>query len=615
MGDPVKQLSPELLREHPALVAFSDFIQAEEWVPPGLSDIQVDAGKPQDGIILLNYVDPKAANGNIYFAELNANTRLLTLRAGKMTGKMAGNLPQLQMKPPVPPKRFDDLCRTVKALGGDREAQINCDESPQTKPPEPEKPSKIAWTTAMLGGNWPFFELGGFWGRRMMARELTRLHQSLGTKVTVPTGHLNPLRAGLLASAIVYEAAYFPLGDLLGMSENHHALERRSLALGLGYAAYRGMEALFQGYSRASGINPLKFGSVLLSTALSEALLGRTIGNDLHDQSGGRFVGHTLGFFLPQFYRIARGHRMIPLDLPGVLRNQPLSSAQAERFSWTRTRQGIGRWAGRALVAGFVVDTAYLGIQYLAKGSEASAGENQLYERATALQEQNLGKLASFAHGFADFFAPALTRHYLVSDRYVSKAREEFRSQAAQLSQNVEPVLRHALLFGSAGESLDPRFYTEVNWNALRGDNALRDIHLPNGRTLPVENVAEQLRDPEIYRRVIEGSDVESQISYIQRQFRGHRLTRSEVSEILHQIALHHARSSLGELRSQAMAAEMEQGVDAQQVLALRRAALADRIRKLQAEGPKAARDLAAYTAVGQRIGLLDAHGNFALLS
>ncbi|HKX12002.1 MAG TPA: hypothetical protein VJP40_02525, partial [bacterium] len=190
-----------------------------------------------------------------------------------------------------------------------------------------------------------------------------------------------------------------------------------------------------------------------------------------------------------------------------------------------------------------------------------------------------------------------------------------------------------ALLMGPEGPATEASFYTQLNWDWLRGDTALRNI-TRNGRELPVDLIAEQLSVPEIHQRVIENSTHEQQIAYIQRQFRGYDLTREEVEEIFARIALHNARQEIRGLYYSAGAETAalshcfdangsllagqesqligqifpDQEVSADQVLALRRVALARRILELRQSDP--AGQLAAYDRVAREIGLIDGGGN-----
>lgn len=630
MGEPIQRLSSELLRDHPALAAFSRYIETHEHAAPVPAEIEVNYERPHDGIIMMNYVN--RAGTNIYVARLDANTQLLELVDGHATGRIQRGIPEVSYGLPSR-ESFTGLCTTVKLLGGDREANAPCRDSAPTVSPTgiPIVPTaeKFRWTVGMETANWLFFEAWGVFARRNTLRGLTRgLNAQQAAEVSLP--NLSGVRSGLLATAAGYDLSYFYLGDALGMSPNDHGLERRALGFGGGYGAYRGLDYLLRRAGRTPSLSPVSFTASLLSAELVEATLGRVVGESIHDPEGGRFLGHTLGFLLPQFWRIPRGQRMILAAEAATT----AEAATASRFSGFTSR--AGRWGGRVVLASFLADASYMGINYLSGGSAATGRENRILSRAADLQRRDLGTAASFGRGIAEFLAPSLTRRFLTSDSYVSTARADARAEADRINQGAESFLRHALLNGDVGLSTDPNFYTEVNWDWLRGDNALRDITTADGRVLPVAAVAEQLSDPAIYNRVVEGADVERLAAYIQRQFRGYHLTRSDAVAILGLISLHRARANLGELQNLASASEFplagmfdasgalradsdtallnhlfpDQHLSSDQVLALRRVALAARILELRAAGAPAATELAAYTAVGQRIGLVNAEGN-----
>jgi hypothetical protein len=188
---------------------------------------------------------------------------------------------------------------------------------------------------------------------------------------------------------------------------------------------------------------------------------------------------------------------------------------------------------------------------------------------------------------------------------------------------------------GPTGPATDASFYTKLNWNWLReADGPLRTI-TRNGRELPLDLIAGYLRDPAVQGQ-LENSTPEQQIAYIQRQCRGFELTREEVETSFALISLHEARQELRNLQYTAGATASaltncfdengalrsgresdllaqifpEQNVNGEQVLALRRVALARRILELRQNDP--AGELAAYDRVARQIGLIDAQGNLS---
>jgi hypothetical protein len=227
-----------------------------------------------------------------------------------------------------------------------------------------------------------------------------------------------------------------------------------------------------------------------------------------------------------------------------------------------------------------------------------------------------------------------LTSGGLTPNSYRIQAEGEIRSFAEHTSQATDETLRHSLLFGGMGEELNPNFYTRVDWSSLRGESRLSDVRRVDGRELPVQMIAEQLADPAVRRRLAGegGRPAEDPIAYIQNQFRGWSLTRTDVEQALSEIRLHTVRRDLAALnqmqlpenaelgrifdehgslrtgRERALLARVFQSSDADEAALLRnrRLGLAFRILEAQRRDPATA---SPYLAVAQRIGLADANG------
>jgi hypothetical protein len=284
--------------------------------------------------------------------------------------------------------------------------------------------------------------------------------------------------------------------------------------------------------------------------------------------------------------------------------------------------------------AGFYADAAYMLYNSLSSSTVDSGRTNLIYRRANQLENAHRHPVAWALHGLAEMVAPSLTERFWVSGNSVDQARQEIHAQSASEGDAARSFLRYSLLMGPTGPSTDANFYQSLDLSWLRGDNTLRNLHRPDGSELPVADVADQFSDPAIYERVIVNGTPEQQITYIQQQFRGFRLSRDDVQEILARITLHHVREQVQDLQytagdelrafaacfddSGSLRTGQEQNLLAQvfpgqeinsdQILGLRRVALARRILELRASDPSGT-ELASYTRVAREIGLVDANG------
>ncbi|MFO1463114.1 MAG: hypothetical protein U1F66_05010 [bacterium] len=619
------RLTAEMIRQHPALTAFNDYIQEHLHRAPNPQDIIVTNDVPNDGTLTFSYIDPRSHQA--FAAQLNANRATGALEVNYGTLRMASvRQPNGAMRseprvdyasPRATPINVTGACDTVHALGGEEESSYTCPSlsSPGAATPPSLFRQRATWLGQWALGDWIGLELIGLlWKRRSL---------TLGTLRSIP-GWLRPtgsnelafgeraaLRTPMLAGGLLAVLGAEQGSGLLGLHSNYHSNERFALDAASAWGAMSGISWLIN-RRRGTSLQPASFGASLLSSALVDATLGQMYAEGSAERRAMR-IG---GFFLPEVYRIAFGNRAL---------------AVAE----TRASGAFTRWGGRVMQAGFYADAAYMIYNTLSSSTVESGRNNLIYRRANQLEDAQRHPLAWALHGAAELVAPSLTQRYWVSSNYVDQARTEIHAQAQASVDGARAFLRYALLMGPTGPATDASFYRELDLSWLRGDNALRDIRRSDGTELPVALVAEQFSDPEIYRRVIENSTPDQQIAYVQRQFRGYRLSREDVREILARISLHHARASLQDLQytaegnlsafagcfdgngalragqEQALLSQVFPGqeINAQQILGLRRVALARRILELRNSDPEGA-ELASYTRVARDLGLVDANGS-----
>jgi hypothetical protein len=356
---------------------------------------------------------------------------------------------------------------------------------------------------------------------------------------------------------------------------------------------------------------------------MSAALVDRTIGNWFFDESPkAREWLHFGSFFLPDVYRIAVGNRGPMLF-----------------------RGGLMRGASRAFAAGSIADMVFLGGMRVKYGSEGSAAQNAVFAQANELRDADRGWWSRTLDGAFEMVAPAFSAYWdsvefkglnLKPNGYQEKARKELRDFSRTTADNTRGFLQRALILGAGDEALTPAFYTQVDYGFLRGDNILSDQRTHDGRILPVEAVLQQLSDPEIHRRVMVEMNPDQQIAYIRRQFRGHRLSRTDAEAILNHITLHRLRSDVAQLESLPLPENRElqelfdgrgklretgkeglgkfafgASTSEEEILGMRRVGLATRILKLRGESPQS-KELQNFERVGRQLQLLDAEGRFS---
>lgn len=360
---------------------------------------------------------------------------------------------------------------------------------------------------------------------------------------------------------------------------------------------------------------------------MSSAIVDRALGEWLFPNGGpGRSALHFGAFFLPDVYRIAVGNR---------------GAAVFESSGM--------RLATRAFAAGFIADMAFQGINRLENGAEGSATNNLVYQEANRLHDQHESWWRRPIDGVFEMIMPSIAaawdshdidwgRFRFVPNSYQREVRRELEEVSTRATEQGQASFRTALLFGTDGQDLSESFYRSVDFGFLRSAPALQNILTTDGRVLPIRDIAEQISDPEIYRTRIEGHSHEEQVTYIQQQFRGHRLSRQDVEAVLQNIGLYRLRSTAaqlhaielpqnavlrdlldpaGRLREGRESALLRFAFDGQHVaedelLNLRRVGLAYRILELR-ETPNPARraELDRYTAVARQVGVLNAAGEF----
>ncbi len=604
------QLTAELIRQHPALAAFSEYIQEHLHRAPNPEEIVVSNTRPNDGILQLSYLSP---NNDVFVAQIDASrpTGALEVRHGRIRGRGTE-----WVEPRPVARNVAGACEAVHALGGEEESGYTC---PAGSNPGSAPQSLFAQRATWLGqwglANWAGAELIGLAVKR---RSLT-----LGTLRSLP-GWLRPVGSNELSlgararlwSPVLAAGAVTVLSaehgaNMMGLHSNYHNNERFALDVYSAYGAMSGVSRLINRRNPGAALRPASLGAGLLTSALVDATLGQMYAEGSAERRALR-VG---GFFLPEVYRMAFGNRAL---------------AVAE----TKAATGFARWGGRAMAAGFYADGAHMIWNHLTRSNAETGRDNLVYRRANQLEDAQRHPLVWALHGAAELIAPSLTERYWVSGSYVDQARQEIQAQAAATGEGARSLLRHSLLLGPTGPATDASFYRELNLDWLRGENVLRNIRRPDGSELPVADVAEQFADPAIYERVIVNGTPDQQVAYIQRQFRGYNLSVADVQEILARISLHHARRSLQDLQytagpelrafadcfdgNGALRAGSEstllaqvfpgQEINADQVLALRRVALARRILELQSADPAGA-ELASYVRVAREIGLAGEDG------
>ncbi|HKY62902.1 MAG TPA: hypothetical protein VJR29_05720 [bacterium] len=353
---------------------------------------------------------------------------------------------------------------------------------------------------------------------------------------------------------------------------------------------------------------------------MSSAIVDRTIGQAFEEGSTARHVVRMGSFFLPDVYRIALGNRG-----PAIFSSRGM------------------RVASRAFAAGFIADMMFAGANRLYHGGEGSARMSMIYQRANQLHDADESFLRRPIDGVFEMVAPQiaswwdsveLTGSGFVPNRHRIQAEGEIRAFSLHTSQATDETLRHSLLFGGQGEELTPEFYSRVDWSSLRGESRLPEVRRIEGRELPVALIAEHLADPAVRRRLGgEGRDASDPVAYIQNQFRGYDLSRSEVEHALSEIRLHTVRRDLASLNQMQLPENAELGrifdehgslragqehallgrvfqsseVDETALLRNRRLGLACRVLEARRHDPAA---VSPYLAVAQRIGLADSEGN-----
>ncbi|MCC6272669.1 MAG: hypothetical protein IT572_04320 [Deltaproteobacteria bacterium] len=645
----VDRLSAELIRSYPALSAFRDYVREHLHREPSPEDIVVVNEVPEDGKVHLWY---ETTDGNIFQAEIDARATHDQLILGWSRHRGHGSRATPVREPEF--RNVADVCRTVSTLGGEAEHSLVCPETPSSTPLTAPSAEALAVSRRQ-------FMIGNYLGAEALlwiARRLWRpnpwfissptgslLHNfrpwvmtPAGTNELTFTQRLSARGPGLAAGAVAMVGSQY-LADALGWHPNYHHEERFALGAGLTQLVSHGVPRLMiprpptpvldlmgaarplpnLEYTRALAARnarlasrlPSGFGNRLLTAALVDATLGRL----WEEGSTERNALRMGSFFLPDVYRMAFGSRALGI---------------AE----TRGARFLGRWGGRIMMAGFVADVGYMGIHHLT--SDSTARDNAVYRRANELEDLHRSPWSWAAHGLASFVAPSLAERW-VGSRYVDDATRELDANSSTVGSHATGTLRHSLLLGPGGAAEDASFYRELNWDWLRGENRLENIRTADGRSLPMRSIAEQLSDPEIFRREVELGDHERLVVYIQHQFRGHRLSREDVEECLTRISLYRVRANLAELRATAAPAEHalvdcfdengaliagreenllralfpEETVSAEQVLALRRVALTRHLIELRAASTVETPELAAYTRVAHEIGLIDERGEF----
>ena len=210
--------------------------------------------------------------------------------------------------------------------------------------------------------------------------------------------------------------------------------------------------------------------------------------------------------------------------------------------------------------------------------------------------------------------------------------------ESRRVDQQSRTGIGASLIRGFSDEAKDPSFYRQVDFSFIRGKNGFASRG-SNGKRLPTDLFYSDLRNSRKFaKRFNSIKSQERQIQFIQRQYRGWRLSREDAETILSQINLHEMRSDLGGVHHYAMpenatwrrlfdqGGELKSGrekellevvfsdpqMNEKKLLQVRRASLIYNIIRLREErGPEKSAELDRLTTLAREVGLIDAQGEF----
>jgi len=565
MTPPVRKLSDDLIQGHASLQTLRAYIQKKTAYPINSEDIKVSNGQPDDGFIDLNFY---GKDGHLFLTRLNAYERFLQVSEGQVQKNGA-----MRWEPPVR-LNIDQSCQTLHDLGGTEESKVQCNDAPLPSVglnrakwwglaipisyASLELGSRIfqkqSFTSTLLKNFKPVWKFQGnlrpgwgdglrhgistglgfmaMWGTEQFANGLGVFH---------PRDHANE-RWALAATAGygTYRLAHkLPLGPLLagagGAALVDQTLGRGLLGglpllrvgvdLGAAYGSYRLGKALMAkwGFNK-DGLKPTSFAASLISASVADATIGRFFEPD----SAARKFIHEGAFFLPQLYRSTMGQGSLAV----------MEESSAMKF--------VGKWGGRVVLASFLADLGYMTYMTDKYGATESGRLNRMYRRANELYEPEENPFLAVLSGATHLVAPAISERLFVPDAYVNKAKEEMSRQSLQYSTSIVEGLRHHLKYQGIESPEDLKGW---GGDSLRGENELKNFVGPENRELPLEAVAEQLADPKVYEKRIQGKSEEEVVRYIQRQYRGWKLSGNEVLAILDRVQLYYTRQTVQDLR------------------------------------------------------------------
>ncbi|HKX13423.1 MAG TPA: hypothetical protein VJP40_09735, partial [bacterium] len=367
-------VSAQMIREHPALAAFQQYIQENLHVTVRPEDILLSNSRPGDGVLELSYVQPDNGSTNppnTYVGLVNASstTGALRIRHGLLTGFRHGQA-EYRWESWVP-HNVVGACRTVQVLGGEEERQVQC--APEGSVPTPTDSSWLTPQEAWLGqwavGNYTFVETVNFLRRWRGAKAW---HAQSPTMSVLRNGRawMTPVGSNelTLAQRLTGYGSVAGVGaitmlsgnqfsDLVGLHPDFHANERFAINA---YGAYGAMSGVTSWLNRGRPAAARLSSPSLVSGLVSSALVDATLGRMYQEGSSERQALRMGAFFLPQLYRMAFGGRTLAL---------------AE----TRAATGISRWGGRAVAAGFYADMAYMAYDHIAHSNRETARSNLIY--------------------------------------------------------------------------------------------------------------------------------------------------------------------------------------------------------------------------------------------
>jgi hypothetical protein len=195
-------------------------------------------------------------------------------------------------------------------------------------------------------------------------------------------------------------------------------------------------------------------GPGLMASAITDRILSQKILNldpDSKIRKGIQFGS----FFIPDLYRIGVGNTG-----PAFFRSQPV------------------QFTTRAFAAGFLSDMVFMGWARMEYGT-CFKTENLIYHRANELSNQDRSGFSKLIDGAFELVAPTVAAWWdsvelkglqWRPNKYAKQARRELNRFSKQLNEQSHSIFQQVLLFGTAEESLNPKFYQRIDWKKFRNN-------------------------------------------------------------------------------------------------------------------------------------------------